>query len=106
MILNGEHNPYVVLSNLGNEYLKWETSKQFNVGLDLGLYDNRLQLILEYYNKTTTDLLFPIDGFRSLNYDRVLEARRELSELIESIFGARTAVGMVDADNPVFDAEP
>ena len=56
--------------------------------------------------EATTDLLFPIDGFRSLNYDRVLEARRELSELIESIFGARTAVGMVDADNPVFDAEP
>ena len=55
--------------------------------------------------EATTDLLFPIDGFRSLNYDRVLEARRELSELIESIFGARTAVGMVDADNPVFDAE-
>ena len=58
VILNGELNPYVVLSNLGNEDLKWETSKQFNVGLDLGLYDNRLQLILEYYNKTTTDLLF------------------------------------------------
>ena len=56
--------------------------------------------------ESTTDLLFPIDGFRSINYDRVLEARRELSELIESIFGARTAVGMVDADNPVFDAEP
>mgnify|MGYP005927930977 FL=1 len=56
--------------------------------------------------EATTDLLFPIDGFRSINYDRVLEARRELSELIESIFGARTAVGMVDADNPVFDAEP
>lgn len=58
MILNGELNPYVVLSNLGNEDLKWETSKQFNAGLDLGLYDNRLQLIFEYYNKTTTDLLF------------------------------------------------
>lgn len=58
VILNGELNPYVVLSNLGNEDLKWETSRQFNVGLDLGLYDNRLQLILEYYNKTTTDLLF------------------------------------------------
>ena len=54
----------------------------------------------------TTDLLFPIDGFRSLNCDRVLEARKELSELIEGIFHAKTAVGMVDRDNPVFDAEP
>lgn len=57
-ILNGELNPYVTLSNLGNEDLKWETSKQFNLGLDIGLFDNRLELILEYYNKTTTDLLF------------------------------------------------
>ena len=54
----------------------------------------------------TTDLLFPIDGFGSINLDRVLEARRELSELIERIFGAKTAVGMVDRENTVFDAEP
>lgn len=58
MILNGELNPYVTLSNLGNEDLKWETSRQLNVGLDVGLFDNRLELILDYYNKTTTDLLF------------------------------------------------
>lgn len=58
MILNNELNPYVTLSNLGNEDLKWETSKQLNVGLDVGLFDNRLELILDYYNKTTTDLLF------------------------------------------------
>lgn len=55
--------------------------------------------------EATTDLLFPIDGFRSFNYERVLEARRELSELIERVFGAKTAVGMVDKDNPVFECE-
>lgn len=55
--------------------------------------------------EATTDLLFPIDGFKSINYDRVLEARKELSGLIESIFGAKTAVGMVDRDNPVFECE-
>lgn len=57
-VLNKELNPYVVLSNLGNEDLKWETSRQFNVGIDLGLFDNRLQIVTDYYNKTTTDLLF------------------------------------------------
>lgn len=55
--------------------------------------------------EATTDLLFPIDGFKSLNLDRVLEARRELSELIERIFGAKTAIGMVDKDNPVFECD-
>lgn len=58
MVLNKELNPYVVLSNLGNEDLKWETSRQFNVGIDLGMFDNRLQIVMDYYNKTTTDLLF------------------------------------------------
>lgn len=56
--------------------------------------------------EATSDLLFPIDGFTSVNLERVLEARSELSELIERIFGAKTAVGMVDRANPVFDCEP
>ena len=55
--------------------------------------------------EATTDLLFPIDGFRSINLDRVLEARSELSSLIEDVFGARTAVGMVDRGSPVFECE-
>ena len=53
----------------------------------------------------TTDLLFPIDGFTSLNLDRVLAARAELAEGLERYFGAKTAVGLVDKDHCVFEAE-
>ena len=53
----------------------------------------------------TTDLLFPIDGFTSLNLDRVLAARAELAEGLERLFGAKTAVGLVDKDHCVFEAE-
>ncbi|MFV0591013.1 MAG: TonB-dependent receptor [Draconibacterium sp.] len=57
-IFNKTLQPYVVLGNLGNEDLKWETSKQFNVGLDLGFYNNRIELLMDYYYKSTQDLLF------------------------------------------------
>lgn len=40
-----------------NNRLKWEKSKSFEVGLDLGFFDNRLNFILDYYNRKTDDLL-------------------------------------------------
>lgn len=49
---------YVALSVLGNSKLKWETSKQLDLGLDMSLFNDRIQFIADYYNKTTTDLLF------------------------------------------------
>jgi len=53
----------------------------------------------------TADLLFPIDGFLSVNLPEVLAARAELAEAIEKYFGAKTAVGLVDREHPVFEAE-
>lgn len=58
LIFNKVLNPYVVLSNLGNDDLKWETSNQMNVGLDFGFFNNRIEVIMDYYNKSTKDLLF------------------------------------------------
>ena len=40
-----------------NSGLRWEKSKAFEVGLDLGFFNNRYNLILDYYNRTTSDLL-------------------------------------------------
>ncbi|QEC53438.1 TonB-dependent receptor [Anseongella ginsenosidimutans] len=37
--------------------LKWETTEQFDVGVDLGLFKNRLYLTADYYVKNTRDLL-------------------------------------------------
>lgn len=44
----------------GNPDVKWETSTQTDIGLDLGLFQNRLQFTADYYIKKTTNLLFPI----------------------------------------------
>jgi iron complex outermembrane receptor protein len=40
-----------------NPNLKWETTKQFNVGLDFGIIKGRLSGSIDVYNKNTTDLL-------------------------------------------------
>lgn len=43
--------------NLRNPDLKWETTAQMNLGLDLSIFSQRLNIQSDYYIKTTTDLL-------------------------------------------------
>jgi TonB-linked SusC/RagA family outer membrane protein len=47
-------------SGLSNLNLSWETTKQLNVGLDLGLFDNKITLSAEYYKRKTEDLLLTV----------------------------------------------
>ncbi|WP_310397770.1 TonB-dependent receptor [Hymenobacter sp.] len=49
--------PGIAPSNIGNADVRWETTYQYNAGLDLGLLDNRLTLTLDAYRKRTEDLL-------------------------------------------------
>ena len=46
-----------IVSAVANKNLTWETNHNLNVGLDLGLFDQRLQIGLEWYSRKTTDLL-------------------------------------------------
>lgn len=43
--------------SLPNEDLKWETTEQWNLGLDLGFFDERISFTADLYRKTTRDLL-------------------------------------------------
>lgn len=44
-------------TTFANEDLKWETSNQFDIGVDASFLDNRLSITADYYNKTTEDVL-------------------------------------------------
>lgn len=44
-------------NNFDNPYLKWEESKTLNVGFDARLFNNRLEIIADFYIKKITDLL-------------------------------------------------
>lgn len=48
------------LTSLGNESLKWETARQTNVGVTLGLLHDRITIKADYFTKTTEDMLFDI----------------------------------------------
>ena len=44
-------------SNLANDNLSWETTDQFNAGLDLGLFKSKINITIDSYYKLTYDLL-------------------------------------------------
>lgn len=47
----------LVLDNIGNPSLKWETTSTFNVGLEWAVFNNRWQFQFDYYTSKTKDLL-------------------------------------------------
>ena len=60
--------------NVANNDLKWETSEQTNIGLDLAFFDHRLRLTVDAYVKKTKDLLLqgeiaPTLGFGTYLYN-------------------------------------
>lgn len=60
-----------VLSSMANDDLKWETTTQTDLGIDLGFFNNRLNISFDYYWKQTCDLLYnatlpPSSGYTSM----------------------------------------
>ncbi len=77
--------PGLAPSNLANPDLRWETTKQFDIGVDAGLFGGRVNLTLDYYRKNTSDLLLdrPItctSGFCSV-FDNVGSVQNKGVEL-------------------------
>lgn len=61
-----------VVTSLANPNLGWETTKQFDLGLDLGLLNDRIQFTYDFYVKNTTNLLYSVQiaqeaGFGNFN---------------------------------------
>lgn len=52
-----------------NPDLKWETTKQTDIGFDLGLMNNRINLSFDYYKKRTEDLLLDVSIPRSTGFN-------------------------------------
>jgi TonB-dependent starch-binding outer membrane protein SusC len=49
-----------LISRYGNPDLKWETTSQQDVGMDLGVLSNKVSFSLDYFVKKTSDILLPI----------------------------------------------
>jgi TonB-linked SusC/RagA family outer membrane protein len=67
-IPNGVYNTYVNTSSplgpeiirFGNRHARWETTTQTNVGIDLGFFNNKLNISADYFHKTTDDIILPV----------------------------------------------
>ncbi len=62
-----------VPSNVSNPDLKWETTAQYNLGVDLGFFKNRLTITAEAYYKETTDLLLEVQLPLSSGFETALK---------------------------------
>ncbi len=70
-IINNQLVNAVAPSTVANENLTWESTAQTDIGFDLGLFDQRIYIVSDYYYKKTTDLLFSLplpeySGYTSL----------------------------------------
>ncbi len=79
----------VGITNLASPFIRWEETEQTNIGLDFNLFNNRLELIFDYFNRKSSDILyqnFPVPstiGVTNIN------ARNSASMVNEGIeFGA------------------
>ncbi|ERJ59052.1 hypothetical protein M472_09740 [Sphingobacterium paucimobilis HER1398] len=73
---NENRNPFgasTIISNMGNRGLKWQTTLDRNVGLDLTTFHNRLRLNVDYFVKSTDPLLVFVSLPTSTGVSRVAQ---------------------------------
>ena len=68
-VIGGVEKKGVYASKLGNPLLTWETTSELNIGLDLGLFKDRVRLSAEYFNRRISDLL--VSNKKLLSYHEI-----------------------------------
>ena len=69
-IIGGAESTGVYASDLGNKCITWETTTEFNLGVDFGIFNNRFKLAAEYFKRKITDLLVtnkPLPFYNEVN---------------------------------------
>jgi len=57
ILMDGKREAYSYINTMANPDLKWEKTGTYDVGVELGLFANRLNFDVSYYHRKTTDLL-------------------------------------------------
>ncbi len=66
-------------ANIANPGLKWESTASADIGLDIGLFNNRINITADYYDKKTSNLLLNISLPRTSGYRSILLNTGEVS---------------------------
>lgn len=90
LTMDGQSNTALYPSSrMGNSGLGWETTKTFNIGIDFGFLNNRINGNIDFYTSTTTDLLLQrnlpkISGFSNVYMNMGKTANKGLEITINS----------------------
>lgn len=81
-------------NGLGNDRLKWETTEQIDVGVDLVFFKKRIELTADLYRRTTRDMLLHADLPYATGYNRVYQNIGKLkNEGLELSLSTKNVVG-------------
>ncbi|WP_081852489.1 TonB-dependent receptor [Prevotella sp. 10(H)] len=67
------------ISGISNPDLKWEETSQFNIGLDYGILGNRFRGAIDFYRKTTSNLLLEVDAIQPAVASKFLDNVGEMT---------------------------
>ncbi|SFW59106.1 TonB-linked outer membrane protein, SusC/RagA family [Sinomicrobium oceani] len=83
-------------SRIANPDLKWETTEQYNIGVDAGLWKGRLTGALDYFVKNTSDVLLNQPLPQSTGYSTILS---NIGEVRNSGIEAQLSAVLVESDD-------
>ncbi|MFW5972712.1 MAG: SusC/RagA family TonB-linked outer membrane protein [Bacteroidota bacterium] len=83
------------LVDLANPEVAWESTSQFNIGLNVGMFENRLTAEFDYYNRTTDDILVqvPIPAYVGANSQPFVNAARVRNQGVDYNVTFRDQIG-------------
>lgn len=78
VVIGGTSQTGIFPSTMGNPDLRWESTTQYDGGLEVGFLDGRINLVVDYYYKVTKDMLLDVPlprstttGTAKMNYGSV-----------------------------------
>lgn len=85
----------IYTSTLSNPSLVWEETESYNLGFDIGILENRINVTLDYYDMTTTNLLVDRSLPRVTGFENVTSNIGELANR-----GFEMTIGSVNINTP------
>ncbi len=77
-----------IFSTKGNPEITWETNTNINAGIEFALFNNRITGSVEYFNRKTTDMLFPTPVAPSQGYSSIYKNVGDMNNRgVEGDFG-------------------
>jgi len=86
----------VALTVLSNPDVKWEETEQFDLGIDLGLFNNQLSITADYFRRNSSDILyanFPLPSTIGVSALAARNAASMINEGVEANAGYQTNFG-------------